>query len=179
MAELSSELPPEEPKTSTRRHFLASATGLLGAIILVLIGWPLVGSLLGPMYRRIQLRFTKVAAINQIPESHPTKVTFPYTSEDGYLREVATRDVWVIKRSPTDITVFSPICTHLSCRVDWDPRSGQFVCPCHGSVFSIDGKVLAGPAPRPLDTLPWKIEDGQLCVEWERFKSGISTKEHV
>ena len=34
----------------------------------------------------------------------------------------------------------------------------------------------AGPAPRPLDTLPEKVENGELWVEWERFKLGIHEK---
>ncbi len=36
-----------------------------------------------------------------------------------------------------------------------------------------DGKVLGGPSPRPLDTLPHKIQNGVLFVKWERFKIGV------
>ncbi len=43
------------------------------------------------------------------------------------------------------------VCTHLGCT----PRleGNQFVCPCHGSRFGLNGDVLAGPAKRPLDRI--------------------------
>ncbi len=57
-----------------------------------------------------------------------------------------------------------PICTHLGCAYHWDDPSHTFICPCHTSVFSIDGKVLSGPAPRPLDRYMTKIDDGKLEI---------------
>ena len=57
-------------------------------------------------------------------------------------------------------------CTHLGCAVPFDQASGQFVCPCHGSVFTNDGDVLNQPAPRPLDLFPIIISDeGELIVD--------------
>ena len=47
------------------------------------------------------------------------------------------------------MVAFNPACTHLGCAYHWDESPNNFVCPCHASVFSIDGKVLVGPAPRP------------------------------
>ena len=57
-------------------------------------------------------------------------------------------------------------CTHLGCAVPYDPASGQFVCPCHGSAFEQDGAVLNAPAPRALDRFPVSIEaDGTVIVD--------------
>jgi menaquinol-cytochrome c reductase iron-sulfur subunit len=41
-------------------------------------------------------------------------------------------------------------------------------------VFDIEGKVVAGPAPRPLDLLPSKIENGRLLVVFKEFKPGTA-----
>ena len=69
----------------------------------------------------------------------------------------------VLFRENEGFYAVSAICTHLGCTVT---RSKDgFACPCHGSKFDNAGKVVAGPAPRPL---PWlelaRGADGQLIV---------------
>ncbi len=49
----------------------------------------------------------------------------------------------------------SLVCTHLGCTVQVTPKS--VVCPCHGSVFDRAGKVVRGPADRPLER--YEVED--------------------
>ena len=45
----------------------------------------------------------------------------------------------------------SAVCTHLGCLTAWKPELGIVACPCHGSRFDLEGNVLHGPAPRPLE----------------------------
>lgn len=45
-----------------------------------------------------------------------------------------------------------PICTHNGCQVR--PEGWELFCPCHGSIFARDGRVLSGPAYKPLTRLP-------------------------
>ncbi|NJL00001.1 MAG: cytochrome b6-f complex iron-sulfur subunit [Spirulinaceae cyanobacterium SM2_1_0] len=42
------------------------------------------------------------------------------------------------------------ICTHLGCVVPWNNAENKFMCPCHGSQYDAQGKVVRGPAPRSL-----------------------------
>jgi menaquinol-cytochrome c reductase iron-sulfur subunit len=42
----------------------------------------------------------------------------------------------------------SSVCTHLGCNVKHG--TGGFECPCHGSQYDQNGRVVSGPAPRPL-----------------------------
>lgn len=163
------------PETG-RRRFFKVATGVLAGFVGAVLGIPLLGSLIGSSFRKKPATFSRAAPIDSLPGGRPVILTFTDETSDAYLKETVTRKVWALRKSATDVTVYSPICTHLGCRYNWDPQGGHFVCPCHGSVFSLDGKVLAGPAPRPLDTLPTKIENGILYVEWERFRSGTRRK---
>ena len=57
-------------------------------------------------------------------------------------------------------------CTHLGCAVPFDQARGEFVCPCHGSVFTNEGDVLNQPAPRPLDLFQITVnEEGEIIVD--------------
>ena len=64
--------------------------------------------------------------------------------------------------SETEQTVFSNICTHLSCRVKWSDGDRLYLCPCHDAAFDENGQVVSGPPPRELWEYPNKIEDGVL-----------------
>lgn len=54
------------------------------------------------------------------------------------------------------------VCTHLGCTVSVTPE-GLF-CPCHGSRFDSDGKVIRGPASRPLPRLVAEVRGDRLII---------------
>jgi cytochrome b6-f complex iron-sulfur subunit len=56
-------------------------------------------------------------------------------------------------------------CTHLGCAVPWAESENQFHCPCHGSLFSPEGVVQGGPAPRPMDLFPIEIRGDEVWVD--------------
>jgi glycine/D-amino acid oxidase-like deaminating enzyme/nitrite reductase/ring-hydroxylating ferredoxin subunit len=56
----------------------------------------------------------------------------------------------VYRDSRGEVHAVSARCTHLGCIVSWNPAETSWDCPCHGSRFSVDGKVLQGPAVRNL-----------------------------
>jgi menaquinol-cytochrome c reductase iron-sulfur subunit len=169
---------PHTEEGASRRGFLKIAIGTLSGLYALILGIPLLRAVISSAPLK-KLSFAEAGDFNSLPVGQPTDLNFEVLATDAYLSQKVTRAVWVIKHSDTKATVFSPICTHLGCHYKWNPQTRHFECPCHGSVFTIDGQVIGGPAPRPLDTLPYKIQDGKLYVEWERFEVGISEKVRV
>jgi Rieske Fe-S protein len=73
--------------------------------------------------------------------------------------------------------VYNGRCTHLGCNYSLDAEKKVFRCPCHTGFFDLKtGAVLGGPPPRPLDTLPVKVEDGVLYAEYQDFRLGVADK---
>ena len=64
-------------------------------------------------------------------------------------KKVTFYDEFIVVNNSKDTITFSSHCTHLGCLIH-DFRDGKFICPCHGSEFSINGKALKGPAYKPL-----------------------------
>lgn len=90
------------------------------------------------------------------------KIGHPEEYPVGSERRLEAESVFIF-RDAAGLYAVSAVCTHLGCTV---ARSAEgFDCPCHGSRFNPSGKVVAGPAPRPL---PWleisRAADGQLVV---------------
>lgn len=57
----------------------------------------------------------------------------------------------IIIHTGDGFVALSSVCTHQGCQVAYNPNSGNLPCPCHGSIFSITGSVLNGPASSPLE----------------------------
>jgi menaquinol-cytochrome c reductase iron-sulfur subunit len=155
-----------EKLSIARRKFLKLLIGILTFFIGVLLGIPFIRALIVPKSKLAKQVWYRVTEVDSLPEGRPVRLNFFARIEDAYRHETAVHSVWVIKRSPSKVTVYSPICTHLGCYYKWNAGTGHFECPCHASVFSIDGKVLGGPAPRSLDKLPAKMDNGVLFVVW-------------
>jgi len=164
--------------SGSRRGFMKIAIATLASMSGFVLGLPFIRTIYssGPV---AESRWSEVTRVESLPLNKPVNIKFPTQSEDAFIRGTSVHSVWVIRHSGTALAVFSPVCTHLGCYFKWNRSTERFECPCHASVFSIDGKVLGGPAPRPLDTLPHKVENNTLLVKWENFKSGVTEKIQV
>jgi len=95
-------------------------------------------------------------------------VDFPFHLVSGYLKPTEGDTVATVRKGQGKIlkingqrcavsrdaegavTACSAVCTHMGCIVRWNRTESTWDCPCHGSRFSTDGKVIAGPAESPL-----------------------------
>lgn len=69
---------------------------------------------------------------------------------EGRIVRLGHRKVAAYRNSRGRVILCSPVCTHLQCIVGWNTAEKTWDCPCHGSRFHPDGRVLSGPAEEPL-----------------------------
>ena len=79
------------------------------------------------------------------------------------LPEGMTEPIYVLARDDGGFGALSPICTHRGCTVD--VSGDRLVCPCHGSTYDRAGRVLMGPAQRPLTRYPVSRAGDELVIE--------------
>lgn len=82
----------------------------------------------------------------------------------GSVNRILSGRFYLVRREEGFLALWQR-CTHLGCAVPYDETAGQFHCPCHGSLFDDMGVVSGGPAPRPMDTFPIVIKDGEVWVD--------------
>lgn len=70
--------------------------------------------------------------------------------------------ILVLRVGDGQFAALSPICTHRGCTVE--PAGDRLKCPCHGSTYDREGKVLIGPAERALTRYPAAVEGGTLVI---------------
>ena len=145
--------------TSDRREFITRALygilALLGLAFLV----PAIKLFSPAGIRDKELVFFPLVAEEDIPRLGVKKEELVY-SVSGKERKAR---VFLVSSSK-GLMVFSAICTHLGCLVNYSKEKREFICPCHGGRYDLAGKNIAGPPPAPLTRFPIKIQDGNLYV---------------
>jgi Rieske Fe-S protein len=136
-----------------RRRFVQGLLGLVAVGVGVVVIPPIVGTLTSPK------RGT----------GSPGGRTLAGTTADipvGAGRMAAAGDnPVVVVNTATGVKAWSGICTHVSCRVAYDAKLRQIVCPCHDGRFDPEnGAVLAGPPPSPLPAVPVEVDGDQIFV---------------
>ena len=88
------------------------------------------------------------------------RVVFHPEDQEGSV--VFKEEVYLIQE-PNDVFAVSARCTHLGCTLNYDAASHRFACPCHGSIFTLSGKRVSGPARKDLCRVPLtKTADGDI-----------------
>ena len=148
-----------------RRRFLTYVVGGVSGVIAAALAIPLVSYFLSPAFRKSKRLLTPIARKGDIPVGQPTFVNYEQRVRDGWNFTTLSKGAWVLTRDGRDFIAFDPKCTHLNCPYYWDAEKKEFFCPCHNGRFDIDGKVVGGPPPRPLDRLNVTIEGDEILVD--------------
>jgi cytochrome b6-f complex iron-sulfur subunit len=79
------------------------------------------------------------------------------------LVQTAVGEFLVARTAQATFVALAAICTHQTCTITGFSNQ-NYVCPCHGSTFDVNGRVLGGPAPAPLHQYPTQFTNGVLTI---------------
>jgi menaquinol-cytochrome c reductase iron-sulfur subunit len=149
----------------SRRQFFMHVSIALGSIAAVLVGIPIVGSILGPIIKKPKPEWRAVGALDSFKVGGGyVKVDYVNTSPLPWAGVTAQSAAWLRRESEDKFIAFSVNCAHLGCPVRWIDGAKLFMCPCHGGVYYEDGSVAAGPPPRGLYQYPVRVNNGQVEI---------------
>ena len=142
---------PDESRLLDRRRFL-------GTCACAMAGISLAGACASLALRRV----TPVDGRLLLP-----LLQHPELTESGgslaFLPDGQETPVFVLALGGERFAALSPICTHLGCTVEI--QGERLVCPCHGSTYDREGRVLRGPAEDALHRYPARLSpDGILEI---------------
>jgi cytochrome b6-f complex iron-sulfur subunit len=143
----------------TRRDFLKSFVKWGFGSLFFLFGATVLRVLYPASIATRKLVFFPVFGEDDLPRRGVKKVEVAYERTG----KTSTMRVFLVNKGGR-VFALSSSCSHLGCLVDWSHQRGQFVCPCHGGKYDMNGDVISGPPPHSLARMPLKITDGTVYI---------------
>jgi menaquinol-cytochrome c reductase iron-sulfur subunit len=173
-----------EHKSDPRRKFLKQLTGGISAVMGAVAAIPGLGFLAHPLRKETVTGADeplRVATKDQVEPGKPTRVNVVGQTRDAWLRSDSVKlgACWLVRKPGGDVRAFSTVCPHLGCGIDWNDTTKKFDCPCHGSVFDLEGRCVEGPSPRGMDELEVVTSGEDIKVRYRRFRVSTSAKEPI
>jgi len=153
------------PQELSRRGFFAKLSITLSGLCAAILGVPLVGFVLAPLFRKVKESWIPVGNVDDFELGKTVNVPFPDPSPLPWAGITARGAAWLRRDSKERFVAFSVNCTHMGCPVRWLQEAELFMCPCHGGVYYKDGTVAAGPPPKPLYRYAVRIANGRVEIK--------------
>src|SRR5688572_18969575 len=174
----------QEPPANGRRGFIKRLlTGLTGAVLGIIPTVAGLTVLLDPLRRKSTAGGpVKVASLDALPADGVPR-QFPVFADrvDAWNKfsNVRIGAVYLRRTVEGKVEALNVVCPHAGCYVDFISEKGKFLCPCHDSLFAVDGKIAdkSSPAARPLDSLEVELRNEQeIWVKFQNFEAGKAEK---
>jgi Rieske Fe-S protein len=126
---------PQQSKRDFLRYFLGGGVlAWLGAVF-----YPVFAYLKPPKQGDVEVTSVKAGKLSEIEKESGTIVRF------------GNKPVIMVRTAEGEVHAFSATCTHLDCTVQFRKDMGVIWCACHNGKYDLNGRVVSGPPPRPLD----------------------------
>jgi len=169
----------ETPRRSFLKKFFSIVFGGTAMAVPLFAG---IATLLNPLRRKPGSgsgEFYKVCNFDMLTDGQPQLFRILADRTDAWTtyRNEPVGTVYLCKLRDDQLKVFHAACPHAGCAVDYQNDARCFHCPCHDSNFDFDGtRSPTSPSPRDLDSLEYRIADGEVWVKYQDFKAGTAEK---
>lgn len=136
----------------SRRDFLQLIKRILAATGLTALAAPVLAYFYPPELVETPSEAIRVGNQTEIPEGQ--SLTIPFGRYPA-----------LVIHTSAGFRAYSAVCTHFACICKWDPEEQVIFCPCHAGFFEpLEGEVISGPPPLPLEKIPLRIENGEIYI---------------
>ncbi len=133
-----------------RRSFVKIVTSSLGSLMAAIVGLPVIQYFISPaLGKDAGDDWISLGSVENYPFDIPTLFNFTLTKINGWERSSQSYGVYVLREEGKDVVVFSDVCTHLSCRVNWNEEKEGFTVPAMQpfSTNTVRWSPVRPPAP--------------------------------
>jgi thiosulfate dehydrogenase [quinone] large subunit len=150
--------------------FLAGTTAAVGRAQNSSRGTPEAGPAPTPSRTTQSSPTTRPKRVRQSKRARASNIiarasAIPIGQAKPFLDPKTQQPAWLVHTTGSTFVAFSAVCTHAGCRINFDPSTAQFVCPCHGGTYDAkSGQVVSGPPPSPLPRIPVHVQNGEVTT---------------
>jgi cytochrome b6-f complex iron-sulfur subunit len=132
-------------------------------VIFWILGGGFISSLVSflyPVFRFLNPPAVSEAAVNEVVDGTAQSLA----PNNGKIVRFGTQPVLLIRLTETDWRAFSAVCTHLGCIVQYDPARRLIWCACHNGMYNLQGQVISGPPPKPLQEYVVHLRNDEVVI---------------
>ncbi len=100
------------------------------------------------------------ASVNEVPAGKVSDLK----PNSGKIVKFGSLPVLLVRISESEWRAFSAVCSHLNCTVQYKDSSRQIWCACHNGLYNLNGQVVSGPPPKPLEPYDVHVRGEELVV---------------
>jgi Rieske Fe-S protein len=128
-----------------------------------LLGGGVTASLISffyPVIRFMNPPHISEAAVNEVEAGKVTDLK----PNSGKIVKFGNKPALLVRVSDTEWKAFSAVCTHLNCTVQYQESSRQIWCACHNGTYDLNGRVVSGPPPNPLEEFAVRLRGDEVVI---------------
>jgi len=119
-----------------------------------------MASFLYPVARFLNPPRITEAAVNEVDAGKVQDLK----PNSGKIVRFGNKPALLVRESETEWKAFSAVCTHLNCTVQYRASTQDIFCACHGGTYDLNGRVVSGPPPNPLEEYAVNLRGDEVMI---------------